>query len=88
MPMWEYAIREYAQTWGVQESASAAAFLAELNELGRNGWEAVGVTPRTHYDRGGGPPGLDTFTFVVLLKRRLGPEPLPPHAIPVTPGIN
>ncbi|HEV8648001.1 MAG TPA: hypothetical protein VG276_01050 [Actinomycetes bacterium] len=87
--MWEYAIREYAQTWGVNEAESAAAFLAELNELGRNGWEAVGMTPRTHYDRGGGPPGIDTFTFVVLLKRRVvTEEPLPPHALPVTPSRN
>jgi len=87
--MWEYAIREYAQTWGVNEAESAAAFLAELNELGRNGWEAVGMTPRTHYDRGGGPPGVDTFTFVVLLKRRIvTEEPLPPRALPVTPSIN
>ena len=28
-----------------------------------------GITPRTHYDRGGGPGGWDSFTFVVLLKR-------------------
>jgi hypothetical protein len=87
--MWEYAIREYAQTWGVNEAESAAAFLAELNELGRNGWEAVGMTPRTHYDRGGGPPGVDTFTFVVLLKRKVvTEEPLPPRARPVTPSVN
>ncbi len=87
--MWEYAIREYAQTWGVNEAESAAAFLAELNELGRNGWEAVGMTPRTHYDRGGGPPGLDTFTFVVLLKRQVvTEEALPARALPVTPSIN
>jgi hypothetical protein len=31
----------------------------------------VGLAPRTHYDRGGGPPGWDSFTFVVLLKRSL-----------------
>ena len=41
----------------------------QLNELGEDGWEAVGITPRTHYDRGGGPGGWDSFTFVVLLKR-------------------
>jgi hypothetical protein len=73
--MWEYAIREYARQWGVDEAQSATVFLEELNELGRNGWEAVGLTPRTHYDRGGGPPGPDTFSFVVLLKRRLIQEP-------------
>jgi hypothetical protein len=87
--MWEYAIREYAQTWGVNEAESAAAFLAELNELGHHGWEAVGMTPRTHYDRGGGPPGVDTFTFVVLLKRKLvTEEPLPAHARPIVPQMN
>jgi Trypsin len=69
-PMWEYAIREYVQEWGEQtEDRSMATFLAELNRLGEDGWEAVGITPRTHYDRGGGPGGWDTFTFVVLLKR-------------------
>jgi hypothetical protein len=68
--MWEYAIREYVQEWGEQtEDRSMATFLAELNRLGEDGWEAVGITPRTHYDRGGGPGGWDTFTFVVLLKR-------------------
>ena len=68
--MWEYAIREYVQEWGEQtEDRSMAAFLAELNRLGEDGWEAVGITPRTHYDRGGGPGGWDSFTFVVLLKR-------------------
>jgi hypothetical protein len=87
--MWEYAIREYAQTWGVNEAESAAAFLAELNELGRYGWEAVGLSPRSHYDRGGGPPGVDTFTFVVLLKRRVvTEEPLPARARPVVPHMN
>ena len=56
--MWEYAIREYVQEWGEQtEDRSMSAFLAELNRLGEDGWEAVGITPRTHY------------TFVVLLKR-------------------
>jgi hypothetical protein len=67
--MWEYAIREYVQEWGEQEDRSMASFLAELNRLGDDGWEAVGITPRTHYDRGGGPGGWDSFTFVVLLKR-------------------
>ena len=68
--MWEYAIREYVQEWGDQtEDRSMGPFLAELNRLGEDGWEAVGITPRTHYDRGGGPGGWDTFTFVVLLKR-------------------
>jgi hypothetical protein len=70
--MWEYTIREYVQEWGDPgEGRAAAAFLVELNELGRQGWEAVGLAPRTHYDRGGGPPGWDSFTFVVLLKRSL-----------------
>ena len=73
--MWEYAIREYARQWGVDEAQSATAFLEELNELGRNGWEAVGLSPRMHYDRGGGPPGPDSFSMVVLLKRRLIQEP-------------
>jgi hypothetical protein len=69
-PMWEYAIREYVQEWGEPtEDRSMGAFLEELNRLGEDGWEAVGITPRTHYDRGGGPGGWDTFTFVVLLKR-------------------
>ena len=55
--MWEYAIREYVQEWGEQtEDRSMATFIAELNRLGEDGWEAVGITPRT-------------FTFVVLLKR-------------------
>ena len=45
-----------------------SAFIAELNRLGEDGWEAVGITPRTHYDRGGGPGGWDSFTFVVLLE--------------------
>jgi hypothetical protein len=68
--MWEYAIREYVQEWGEQtEDRSMATFIAELNRLGEDGWEAVGITPRTHYDRGGGPGGWDSFTFVVLLKR-------------------
>jgi Trypsin len=68
--MWEYAIREYVQEWGEQtEDRSMSAFIAELNRLGEDGWEAVGITPRTHYDRGGGPGGWDSFTFVVLLKR-------------------
>jgi hypothetical protein len=63
--MWEYAIREYVQEWGEQtEERSMSAFLTELNRLGQDGWEAVGMAPRTHYDRGG-----DSFTFVVLLKR-------------------
>jgi hypothetical protein len=69
--MWEYTIREFVQEWGDPgEGRAAAAFLGELNELGRQGWEAVGLAPRTHYDRGGGPPGWDSYTFVVLLKRR------------------
>jgi len=68
--MWEYAIREYVQEWGEQtEERSMSAFLTELNRLGQDGWEAVGMSPRTHYDRGGGPGGWDSFTFVVLLKR-------------------
>ena len=68
--MWEYAIREYVQEWGEQtEDRSMGAFLAELNRLGEDGWEAVGITPRTHYDRGGRPGGWDSYTFVVLLKR-------------------
>ena len=68
--MWEYAIREYVQEWGEQtEDRSMGAFLAELNRLGEDGWEAVGITPRTHSDRGGGPGGWDSYTFVVLLKR-------------------
>jgi hypothetical protein len=68
--MWEYAIREYAQAWGEpNEDRSMAAFLAELNRLGEQGWEAVGIAPRTHYDHGGGPAGWDSYTFVVLLKR-------------------
>ncbi len=68
--MWEYVIREFQQEWGDPSEARAAnAFVAELNELGREGWEAVGMSPRTHYDRGGGPPGWDSFSFLVLLKR-------------------
>ncbi len=55
--MWEYTIREFVQEWGDPG-------------VGRQGWEAVGLAPRTHYDRGGGPPGWDSYTFVVLLKRR------------------
>ena len=51
------------------EDRSMGSFLEELNRLGEDGWEAVGITPRTHYDRGGGPGGGDSFTFVVLLKR-------------------
>jgi hypothetical protein len=73
--MWEYTIREFVQEWGdASDGRAAAAFLTELNELGRQGWEAVGLGPRTHYDRGGGPPGWDSFTFVVLLKRRAAGE--------------
>jgi len=69
--MFEYTIREFAQEWGdPREGRAAAAFLGELNELGRQGWEAVGLAPRTHYDRGGGPPGWDSYSFIVLLKRR------------------
>jgi hypothetical protein len=68
--LWEYTIREFVQEWGDPgEGRAAAAFLAELNDLGQLGWEAVGLAPRTHYDRGGGPPGWDSFSFVVLLKR-------------------
>jgi len=68
--VWEYVIREFQQEWGDPSEARAAnAFVAELNELGREGWEAVGMSPRTHYDRGGGPPGWDSFSFLVLLKR-------------------
>jgi hypothetical protein len=74
--MWEYTIREFVQEWGDPgEGRAAAVFLAELNELGRQGWEAVGLAPRTHYDRGGGPPGWDSFTFVVLLKRAVVSPP-------------
>ncbi|HZD72710.1 MAG TPA: hypothetical protein VE776_02260 [Actinomycetota bacterium] len=70
--MWEYTIREFVQEWGDPgEGRAAATFLADLNELGSQGWEAVGLAPRTHYDRGGGPGGWDSYTFVVLLKRRL-----------------
>lgn len=70
--MWEYVIREFQQEWGdPSEARAASVFVAELNQLGREGWEAVGMSPRTHYDRGGGPPGWDSFTFVVLLKRRV-----------------
>jgi len=70
--VWEYVIREFQQEWGDPSEARAAnAFVAELNELGREGWEAVGMSPRTHYDRGGGPPGWDSFSFLVLLKRRV-----------------
>jgi len=69
--VWEYTIREFVQEWGDPgEGRAAATFLGELNQLGLEGWEAVGLAPRTHYDRGGGPPGWDSFTFVVLLKRR------------------
>jgi hypothetical protein len=79
--MWEYTIREYAQQWGdPTQERSAASFLDELNELGRQGWEAVGMAPRTYYDRGGGPAGWVSYTFVVLLKRQLQPgggRPLP-----------
>jgi hypothetical protein len=74
--MWEYTIREFVQEWGDPgEGRAAAAFLAELNELGQQGWEAVGLAPRTHFDRGGGPPGWDSYTFVVLLKRQVKGEP-------------
>jgi hypothetical protein len=70
--MWEYTIREFVQEWGDPGQGRAAAmFLGELNELGSQGWEAVGLAPRTHYDRGGGPGGWDSYTFVVLLKRRV-----------------
>ena len=78
--MWEYAIREYVQEWGEQDDRSMASFLAELNRLGEDGWEAVGITPRTHYDRGGGPGGWDSFTFVVLLKRLRPADDLLPRS--------
>jgi hypothetical protein len=83
--MWEYTIREFVQEWGdPAEGRAAAAFLAELNDLGQLGWEAVGLAPRTHYDRGGGPPGWDSFSFVVLLKREAlvdaAPDPDPEAA--------
>ena len=56
--MWEYAIREYVQEWGEQTAdQSMANFLDELNRLGEDGWEAVGITPRTHYDRGAARAG-------------------------------
>ena len=81
--MWEYTIREFVQEWGdTREGRAAATFLGELNELGRQGWEAVGLAPRTHYDRGGGPFGWDSFTFVVLLKRRVAVEPPVPAPAP------
>jgi hypothetical protein len=68
--MWEYAIREYVHGWGEPtEERTMATFLTELNRLGAQGWEAVGIAPRTHYDHGGGPPGWTSATFVVLLKR-------------------
>ena len=68
--MWEYAIREYVQAWGEPTGeTSMAAFLDELNRLGEDGWEAVGMAPRTHYDHGGGPGGWDAFSFVIVLKR-------------------
>ena len=58
--MWEYAIREYVQEWGEPiEDRSMGSFLEELNRLGEDGWEAVGITPRTHYDRGGGADEQD-----------------------------
>jgi hypothetical protein len=81
--MYEYTIREFVQEWGDPgEGRAAAAFLGELNALGRRGWEAIGLAPRTHYDRGGGPPGWDSFTFVVLLKRRVFEESPPERAEP------
>ena len=63
--MWEYAIREYVQEWGEQtEDRSMSAFLAELNRLGEDGWEAVGITPQ--------PDSLEQDVKAVLTKVGLG----------------
>ena len=72
--MYEYIIREFANQWGTSEQQSVEAFLGEINALGRDGWEAVGLAPRTHYDHGGGQGGWDSFSFVVLFKRLLIPD--------------
>jgi hypothetical protein len=54
------------QTVTTGHSKDPARWQAGLDALmGR----VAGRFARTHFDRGGGPGGWDSFTFVVLLKR-------------------
>ena len=54
--MWEYRV-ENGQLWGERH---VEAFVARLNELGRQGWEAVSMASAT-----------PKFEGVVLLKRQV-----------------
>jgi hypothetical protein len=52
-------------------------FLRLLNEAGREGWEAIGLTPSTTFDLGGmipwaSKPAVQDRPLAVLLKRRRG----------------
>ena len=44
--------------------------LAAIDELGREGWEAVGIAPATASRHG---LGVESSEFVVLLKRPVAP---------------
>ena len=49
------------------DAREADAELEEMNDLGRDGWEAIGFSPATAAGRG---LRVSTSTYVVLMKRR------------------
>jgi hypothetical protein len=63
---WEYRL-EHVHLTGKDDSETArAAAIANLELLGRDGWEAVGLSPTQASSHG---LRVETTRFVVLLKR-------------------
>jgi|GEM_PF-3147647 hypothetical protein len=63
---WEYHL-EIVHT---DNGRDPLASMARLDELGRDGWEAVGLAPATASRHG---LGVESSEFVVLLKRTAPP---------------
>jgi hypothetical protein len=72
--MWEYVTVKSRGFEFTGSEARPSVLLAQLNSLGREGWEAVGVVPTdwSNGDVGGGGDALPTVG--VLLKRRIPEE--------------